>query len=155
MKTPREILLKRHQAVEPKLDRIWTEAIAPELLSWRATLRRGRRNVTDTILRGSAQAPRVPPANVLWRELIWPCRHVWAGVACAWLLIIGLNMASFERAPRVASKTEPRSGEELRAFIEQRQLLAQLTDALPEPADTRKPNPPGPRSDRGARISAA
>jgi len=148
MKTPREILLKQHQAVDPKLDRMWTETIAPELLSWRATLRRGRRNVTDA-------RERISMANVLWRELIWPCRRVWAGVACAWLLIIGLNMASFERTSRVASKTEPRSGEDIRAFIEQRRLLAQLTGWLPEPANTRKPNPPGPRSDRMARISAA
>ena len=73
--------------------------------------------------------------QALWRELVWPCRRVWAGVACAWLLIIGLTMASFERTPRVASKAEPRSGEELRAFIEQWQLLAQLTGWPPEPAN--------------------
>ena len=93
--------------------------------------------------------------QTLWRELIWPCRSVWAGVACAWLLIIGLNAASFERTPRVVSKMEPRSGEEFRAFIEQRQLLAQLTDTVPEQANTHKPNPPGPRSDRTTRITAA
>jgi len=93
--------------------------------------------------------------QMLWHELIWPCRRVWAGVACAWLLIIGLNMAASERTPQVASRMEPRSGEEIRAFIEQRRLLAQLTDTLPEPANTRRPNPPGPRSDRTTRISAA
>ena len=94
-------------------------------------------------------------ARTMWRELVWPNRRIWAGLACAWLLIIGLNMASSEPAPRVVTKAMPRSGEDLRAFIEQRRLLAQLTDALPEPANTRKPNPPGPRSDRATRISAA
>ena len=96
-----------------------------------------------------------PQQHLWWRELIWPYRRVWAGVVCAWLLIIGLNAASFERAPRVAGKVEPRSGEEIRAFVEQRRMLAQLTDSLPEPANTRRPNPPGPRSDRATIISAA
>jgi hypothetical protein len=146
VKTPREILLLRHQAVEPKLDRIRTEVLSAELrpkASLTARTKLTEPNLTFVIV------------QTLWRELIWPCRSVWAGVACAWLLIIGLNMASFDRASQVVSKTEPRSGEELRAFIEQRQLLAQLTDALPEPANTRKPDPPGPRSDRTTRISAA
>ena len=92
--------------------------------------------------------------QTLWRELIWPCRRVWAGVACAWLLIIGLNMASPEPLPQIIGKASPRSNEDFRAFIEQRQLLAQLTDSLPTPANTRKPSPPGPRSDSTTRISA-
>jgi len=146
VKTPREILLLRHQAVEPKLDRMRIEILSAELrpkASFAARMKPTERNLAFGI------------AQTLWRELIWPCRRVWAGVACAWLLIIGLNAASFERAPRVASKMGPRSGEEIRAFVEQRRMLAQLTDALPEPANTRKTNPPGPRTDRTPRISAA
>jgi hypothetical protein len=94
-------------------------------------------------------------ARMLWGELIWPSRQIWAGLAVAWLLILGLNMASSEPAPRVVSKAVPSSSEELRVFIEQRRMLAQLTDWPTEPANTRKPNPPGPRSDRTTRISAA
>ena len=70
-------------------------------------------------------------------------------------MVFGLNAYAADVAYHVVSKMELRSGEELRAFIEQRRLLAQLTDSLPEPANTRKPNPPGPRSDRTTRISAA
>jgi hypothetical protein len=94
-------------------------------------------------------------ARTMWRELIWPSRRIWAGLAVAWLVILGLNVASSEPTPRVASRAEARSGKELRALIEQRRMLAQMTDPLPEPANTRKSNPPGPRSDRAAAISAA
>ena len=31
MRTPREILLKRHQTVEPKLERMWNESLAPSV----------------------------------------------------------------------------------------------------------------------------
>ncbi|MGA2220992.1 MAG: hypothetical protein ABSH21_04285 [Verrucomicrobiia bacterium] len=154
MKTPREILLKRHQSVEPKLDRMWAETLAPAVAAVC--------NRRESGVKRGVGAHRAPLQGLLftvgwklWRELIWPSRRIWAGLAVAWLLIIGLNMASSEPALQAASKTGPRSGEELRAFIEQRRLLAQLTDALPEPANTRKPNLPGPRSDRGTRISAA
>ncbi|MGD0016234.1 MAG: hypothetical protein ABSC38_01775 [Verrucomicrobiia bacterium] len=145
MKTPREILLLRHQAVEPKLDRMRTEVLSAELrpkTSLAARMKPTERDLAFGIM------------QTLWRELIWPCRSVWAGVACAWLLIIGLNMTSPEPSPQFVSKASLRSGEEIRAFIEQRQLLAQLTDALPEPVNTRKPSPLGPRSDRTTRISA-
>jgi hypothetical protein len=154
MKTPREILLERHQSAEPKLDRMWAETLAPAVAA--VCDRR------ESGVKRGVGAHRAPLQGLLftvgwnlWRELIWPSRRIWAGLAVAWLLILGLNMASSEPASRVVSKAEPRSGEELRAFIEQRRLLAQLTDALPEPANTRKPNPPGPRSDRTTRISAA
>lgn len=140
MKTPREILLGRHRDVESKLDQMW-----------RATLRRGLRNVTDA-------TERVPPARIgwkLWRELIWPSRRIWAGLACVWVVIAVLNLASSEPARQVASKSEPRSHDEMQALIEQRRMLAQMIEPLAEPASQRKSNPSGPRSDRGGRISAA
>jgi hypothetical protein len=154
MKKPREILLERHQSAEPKLDRMWADTLAPAVA---AVCNRRESGVKRGV--GAHRAPlQGLPLAVgwkLWRELIWPCRRIWVGVACAWVLILGLNMASSERSPRVVSHAEPRSGEELRALIEQRRLLAQLIGPMAEPATRRKSNPPGPRSDRGARISAA
>jgi len=138
MKTPREILLKRHQSVESKLDRMWTRNLSPEL---RQAGTPARENVF------------LAAGWTLWRELIWPSRRIWAGLACAWLLIIGLNAASFEPASPVISKAEPRSRDEMQALIEQRRMLAQLLDPLSETSSKRKSNPSGPRSDRGARIS--
>ena len=140
MKTPREILLKQHQSVEPKLKRMWHEKLAPELVGDTAS-------VGHNVL--------VAVGWKMWRELIWPSRRIWAGLACAWLLIIGLNVASSEPAPRVVGKTQPRSGDEIRALIEQRRMLAQLIDPLPEPTRKRKSGAPGPRSDRATETITA
>ena len=69
MKTPREILLKRHQSVEPKLDRMWAENLTTELHS---SATPARENVFLTAV------------LTLWRELFLPSRRIWAGLACAW-----------------------------------------------------------------------
>lgn len=59
MKTPREILLKQHRSVEPKLKRMWDEKLAPEL-------------VGDTTSIGHNVLLAI--GWKLWRELIWPSR---------------------------------------------------------------------------------
>ena len=127
MKTPREVLLSRHHDVEPKLNRIWYNALAPRLTG-----------------------------NVVWRELIWPCRRVWTGLACAWVLIITAHVASSEPAMRGAGKTAPPSRDEMQAMVEQRRMLAQLIGPLSEPAEYRKAEPPpGPRSERASKVESA
>jgi len=137
MKTPREVLLKKHEAVEGKLDQMW-----------RATLRRG--------LGGRADATeRIPPIAKLWRELIWPCRRVWAGLACAWVLIAVLNLASAEPEPRSFGKTAPPSHEEIRALVEQRRMLAQLIGEEPKPTEKQRTDSSGPRSERMSKLVAA
>lgn len=145
MKSAREILLKRHRSVEAKLDRMWDESLAPESQSGRAQPReasRGRQNLFLAV------------GWNLWRELVLPSRRIWAGLACAWLLIIGLNVASSEPAPQVVSKARPPTHEEIRALIEQRQMLAQMIGPLSEPTNVRKRTSPGPRSERAGLISA-
>ncbi|HUD82763.1 MAG TPA: hypothetical protein VMQ67_04640 [Candidatus Saccharimonadales bacterium] len=89
----------------------------------------------------------------LWRELVLPSRRIWAGLACAWLLIAVLNLASSEPSTKVASKVQPPSHEEIQALLEQRRMLAQLIGPLSEPAYTQKRTAPGPRSDRAAQTS--
>ena len=155
MKTPREILLKRHRSVEPKLDRLWADSLAPAVAAVC-----DRRKTGQECEVGAHRAPL--QGNVLfaagwklWRELIWPNRHIWAGLGCAWLLIIALNVASYEPKTQVVSKAAPPSREEMRALIEQRQLLAQMIGLVPEPAGRRKSHPSGPRSERAGQILAA
>ena len=138
MKTPREILLKRHQPVEPKLDRLWADSLAPAVAAVCDRRKHGQECEV-----GAHRAPLqgnvlFTAGGKLWRELIWPSRRIWAGLGCAWLLIIALNVASYEPTPRIASKTAPPSREEMRALIEQRQLLAQMIGPVPEPAGRRK-----------------
>jgi hypothetical protein len=135
MKTPREVLLKHHQSAEPKLERMWSRIAARPGVGL-------DRRVSQVFL-------------LLWRELILPSRRIWAGLACVWVVIAALNLASSEPSPRVASNTKPPSREELRALVEQRQMLAQLIGPFSEPANTQKRTSPGPRSERAAQTSAA
>jgi hypothetical protein len=126
MKTPREILLSQHRHVEPKLNRIWHAAVTPRLAG-----------------------------NVMWRELIWPCRRIWLALACAWVLIVVLNLMSTEPAPRVAGTSRRPTREELQALAEQRRMLAQLIGTLPEPVRQRKSSVPQPRSERSVERAMA
>ena len=126
MKTPKEVLLRQRRHIEPKLNRIWYETLVPRL-----------------------------GGNVLWRELIWPCRRIWAGLACAWALIVILNVASSEPTPRLVGKAKPQSREEIQALVQQRQLLAQMMESQSEPNEKREPNPLGPRSERARRALVA
>jgi hypothetical protein len=146
MKTPREILVKRHRSAEPRLDRLWADSLAPKL-RFELSSATAAEPVHQNLLFAAGWK--------LWRELIWPNRRVWTGLGCAWVLIIVLNVASYEPSPQVAAKAEPPSREELRALIEQRQMLAQMMDPVSGPAGRRKSHPSGPRSERAERISAA
>ena len=124
MKTPREVLLSRHRDIGPKLERMWPSVAA-------VCDRRGSREV------GAHRAP----LQLLWRELIWPCWRVWAGLACAWALIAVLNLASREPTTQVASKAQPPSRAEMQALIEQRRMLAQLIEPTPAPHLPTSTNP--------------
>ena len=131
MKTPREVLLARHRGIEPKLEQMWPSVAA-------ICDRRGSREV------GAHRAP----LQLLWRELIWPCRRVWAGLACAWTLIIVVHVASSEPTTRDTVKTPPQSREEMQALAEQRRMLAQLIEPTAEPSEKHKSELPGPRSEQ-------
>jgi hypothetical protein len=73
----------------------------------------------------------------VWRELIWPCRKTWAGIAVAWLMIIPLNFLILDKS----ETTRPSSGSaslDIRTFFaEQNRLIAELGETMP-------PSPPPP-----------
>jgi hypothetical protein len=135
MKTPREILLARHQAANPKLDEIRNAVVA---------------DLEPKPVREEERA--TPIVLKLWRELIWPCRRTWAGLAAVWLAIFVLNHSEMEGNRAALAKTSvPR--EEMRfALREQRRVLEEIVNpALPtvmaEPP--RRPNNQ-PRSEHRA-----
>jgi hypothetical protein len=140
MKTPREFLLNRHQSAESKLNRMWDEKLAPEMRVERASL---RPNLLIAI------------GWKLWRELVLPSRRIWAGLACAWVVIAVLNLASSEPATEVARDAKSPSQEEMQALIEQRQMLAQLIGPPSEPANAQKRSSPGQHSESAAQAAAA
>lgn len=139
MKTPREFLLNRYKSAESKLDRMWNEKLAPEV-------RMERASVHPNLL--------VAIGWKLWRELVLPSRRIWAGLACAWIVIAVVTLASSESVTKVVSHAKPPSHEQMRALVEQRRMLAQLIGPLSEPANLRKPTAPGPHSERTPQTAA-
>jgi len=133
MKTPREILLQRHQAADAKLSQIRRDVIA-QMESSSVTRAEGlpRRALTK-----------------VWHELIWPCRQTWAGLATVWVVLLTLQLASRDASAVVARKSPPPSREMLRVLRQQQLLLAELVDR-PESraADRPKVVPLRPRSER-------
>jgi hypothetical protein len=74
MKTPREILLERHRAAEPKLDAIREKVVA---------------SVCD---RPTANTLVVTDRRYHWRDFVFSLRWHLAGMGTAWLVIILLNL---------------------------------------------------------------
>jgi hypothetical protein len=108
MRTPREILLRQHQAASPKLDVIRAEG----------------------------------------RAWLWPCPRAWTGLAAAWLVILGMNLAAGKGPSRPASARLAVSRQELLELRRQQRMLARLI-APGETAEMEPPKPvPSPRSER-------
>ena len=143
MKTPREVLLNQHRSAEPRLDRMWTQKLAPALAG----------NSTPTT--PTTHSALFAIGWMIWQELILPSRRIWAGLACAWFVIAMLNLASSETATKIASRIQSPSRDEMRALVEQRRMLAQLIGLLPEPDYAPRRSTPGPHSERGAQTAAA
>ncbi len=140
MKTPREILLQRHRAAEPRLDEI------------------RRATVAKLPMRSTALVPGLASAVLrkLWRELIWPCRRTWAGLAAVWLGLVTLQIGSRDAVEVASRKTPPPSADMLRVLREQQLLFAELVERAEPPAAERpKTVPPRPRSQRHAEIWVA
>lgn len=131
MKTPREILLARHQAVEPRLDEI-------------------RRAFVAGFSPHPAPETENPLALRLWRELIWPCRRTWAGLAAAWLVILLFNYSHADGNPSVGAKSSRPPGEMRLALREQRRVLEELIGPGPAASTVEPPRRPNnqPRSER-------
>ena len=135
MKTPRDTLFARHQNAAPKLDAI-------------------RREVLSAEFQNKNQIPffvNLPLA--LWRELFWPCRRIWAGLAAIWILILAVNFSQRDKSEMMAGKTPLPSPEMILVFGQQERLLAELTDQKETPvAEPPKLFLPQPRSERRIEI---
>ena len=136
MKTPREILLERHRNAESKLDAIRREVLA-EFVQTEPTV---ERRPTPPTFSFSLLAAK------LWRELVWPCRRIWAGMAATWMVILGLHLAAGSgEATRVTVNHVSKPGPEIVAAVrERRELMAQLLDPF-TPLPVARPKVPGPR----------
>src|SRR6187455_2216639 len=110
MKTPRELLLERHRAANPKLDAI-------------------RRRLFATTPIGSEREYGFTRFAARCRAFFGIPRIAWAALLTTWAIIFALNVASSEAVPSRetgARKTAQRSPEITKALREQRRLLAEL-----------------------------
>jgi hypothetical protein len=141
MKTPREILLARHQAVEPELNRIRRQAV-------RVAADVNRRNAPAREFTFAATAART--LATMYRELIWPARRTWAALAAVWLMLLSVNFAMREPSPtREARNTSSESAQFETMFRLREQMLAQLAGPVEKPQFVRpKAATPQPRSQR-------
>lgn len=137
MKTPRDILFARHQAAAPKLDTLRREVVTG--LNNKAT--------KEQSFAGSLVTGLLGCSNKLWRELIFPSRRVWAGLATAWLLILAVNFSLRDHSSVAGQKFS--SPAPMMTFQQQERLLAELTgpDEL-RVAERPKIFSPRPRTER-------
>lgn len=145
MKTPREVLLARHQAAAPKLDAV-RRLVVNELnhqgtkeQSWLASL--------VTSLLGCS--------NKLWLELLWPCRRTWSGLATVWVLLFLINVSQRDSSPRVMAKSTP-TAEVMTTFRDQQKLLNELFADRSLPVDAESPRifSPKPRTETVQMLTA-
>ena len=122
MKTPREILLQRHQAIEPKLDAVRRNALAA--------------------LSGSHT-----PASFAqsWREFVFAMRWHLAGMSAVWIAVLLLNLGSAPGSTVVIARDKiPPARVLLEALLKNRRELMELTET---PADSDSPALPPHRSE--------
>jgi hypothetical protein len=129
MPSPREILLSRHRAVEPRLDALRATVLAEALASDTSQSDMGRGLISP-----------LDGLRTLWRELILPCRSAWAALAAVWIVLLACNAALRRDADRdTISRVELAAM--LAGWRDQQRLLTELA-ASPgiTPAAVAKPS---------------
>ncbi|HKW31176.1 MAG TPA: hypothetical protein VJT54_17765 [Verrucomicrobiae bacterium] len=90
-----------------------------------------------------------------FRELIWPCRRIWMGLAAVWVVILAVNFSAHD-TELVAGKSPPPTPEMILTFRQQERLLAELIGPNePRVAVPPKPFSPRPSSERQFEILKA
>jgi len=119
MNTPRQILLRRHQAASPKLDAL-------------------RAGVVAAISRPPAAEP------ISWRQVARSLRWHLAALSAAWLLVLMLNTNHSSGAVAMMRREKTPTAQQIWASLrESRRLLLEFTDT---PA-AESPAVPGRRSE--------
>jgi hypothetical protein len=142
MKTLREVLLEKHQAVEPKLDAI-------------------REHVTAGLAAGATNAPArakemkrswqpdVFTFQISWRRLLWSLRWHLAGLSAVWLVALLLNLDHTPDSMKGVTRRNAPSPRQLLAALRENQR--QLRELIAAPGSEPAPEPPkltpSPRSE--------
>lgn len=131
MKSPREILLDRHRSAEPQLDAM------------------RRRLVAGLSARRAGASPWSGFLELVWTQLIAPCRPVWTALAVVWVAIVLLQFnAARLRPPGSRDAAVVPSAPALAAAWAERRALGLENDAGVAASSRAADRIPGPRSDR-------
>jgi len=85
--------------------------------------------------------------------LLWPHPAAWAGLAAAWVVIVGLSFTTRDTERHVARGVSSPSPQVFMAFQEQQRLLNELVGPREIPtAERPKAAPPRPRSERRSAL---
>ena len=80
--------------------------------------------------------------------LLWPHPAAWAGLAAVWIMILGLDISTHERATAMAAASPPASTEVLVELKQQQRLMAELMGSRDtRDADRARIYIPQPRSE--------
>ena len=154
MKTPRDILLARHQAATPKLDDVRRAALASGTGALASLSPAGAPaccSASEGACETGDRRGRLSHYLEATRHFLLRPRLAWSALAVAWLVILALNFATPETsAPgsALAKATPPATPETLQALREQKRLFTELVGGtLPHDAETPR-FIPRPRSER-------
>ncbi|HXR07932.1 MAG TPA: hypothetical protein VN765_11420 [Candidatus Acidoferrum sp.] len=116
-----------------------------------------RRRWAGAVPAAAAPAGRKPllksvPRNV-WRELIWPCRRAWVGLAALWLVLATVNLRLSDHSMPFAGARSSSASALMQSWEEQTRILAELIQppvvySPPANPPAASPNAPRPRSER-------
>lgn len=133
MKTPREILLARHQSASPKLDALRCEVVSGLSAS-------GQSHPTESTASLFTQ---------FWLEIVLPCRRIWTGLAAVWVCLTVFNLSQQHPSPRPMMANVPSAAESAVAFRDQQRMLNELLADRSLPVEAVRPRSyaPKPRSE--------
>jgi hypothetical protein len=160
MKTPREVLLRQHQAAEPKLDAIRQTVVAGVAQTSKSAVSRVSQPARQwaslptgksAIRQVGKPALRSDGTSALeagWRQFVWSLRWHLAGLSAAWLVVMALSIDQTPApTPQVARQDAPAQRQLLAALREnQRQLRELIGTPAAEPAPEPQKPAPSPRS---------
>jgi hypothetical protein len=115
MKTPRELILARHQSAEAKLKAIRAEDLAACVRSV------GEASRQSTLAFGLAAATRR-----FWQDTFGPWRRAWIGIGAVWFGLLVFSVATGGTSRTASTKPPQPDAEALAVLREQKELLAQL-----------------------------
>ena len=119
--------------------RLQRQPLRPLPPSWRDEILKAARAAASASAEPSRPSPPILNFKFLILHCLWPHPKAWAGLAAAWIVILGLNSSATRPAgvPMVArsTATAPVSTVELAWLTEQRRLQRELLELSPIPLD--------------------